>query len=120
MKFRYDIQGIRALAVLTVFVFHLGFLPNGYLGVDIFFVISGFLITGILNKEFINGTYSIKEFYLRRLRRIIPLVLIVNIIALIIGFIIMLPDDYENLAQSVVATNFFSNNILQYITTGNY
>ena len=120
MKFRYDIQGIRAIAVLTVFVFHLGFLPNGYLGVDIFFVISGFLITGILNKEFINETYSIKEFYLRRLRRIIPLVLIVNIIALIIGFIIMLPDDYENLAQSVVATNFFSNNILQYITTGNY
>lgn len=120
MKFRYDIQGLRALAVIVVFIFHLGYMKNGYLGVDIFFVISGFLITGILNKEFLNGSYSIKNFYLRRIRRIIPLVLLINIIAIIIGYIIMLPDDYENLAQSVIATNFFSNNILQYVTTGNY
>lgn len=120
MKFRNDIQGLRALAVITVVFFHLGNLPNGYLGVDVFFVISGFLITGILFRDFINDRYSIKEFYVKRIRRIIPLVLLINLLALILGYFFMLPDDYENLAQSVVATNFFSNNILQYITVGDY
>src|SRR5690349_7687321 len=120
MQFRKDIQGLRALAVIVVIIFHLGFLPNGYLGVDVFFVISGFLIIGIINKDFINGTYSIKDFYVRRFRRIIPLVLLTGLVALILGTYFMLPDDLENLSQSIIATNFFSNNILQLITVRNY
>jgi len=119
-SYREDIDGLRTIAVMSVIFFHFGCLPNGYLGVDVFLVISGYLITKIIHKEVLRNEFSIIQFYLRRTRRIIPLVLFVNIIALIIGFVVMLPDDFENLSESVVATNAFSNNILQYITTGNY
>lgn len=119
-SYRKDIDGLRAIAVLAVIVFHLGYLPNGYLGVDVFFVISGFLITKIIYREAAECKFSIARFYLRRTRRIIPLLLFVSLIALAIGCVVMLPDDLENLAQSVVATNLFSNNLLQYVTTKNY
>lgn len=92
----------------------------GYLGVDVFFVISGFLITGIMYREAKEGRFSIVDFYLRRTRRIIPLVSFVCVVALVLGWFTMLPDDLENLSQSVIATNFFSNNILQAFTTKNY
>lgn len=118
--YREDIDGLRAIAVVAVIIFHLGYFPNGYLGVDVFFVISGYLITAIIYKETQEDRFSLKQFYLRRTRRIIPLILFVNIVALIISPFLMLPDELENLAQSVVATNFFSNNILQAITTKDY
>jgi peptidoglycan/LPS O-acetylase OafA/YrhL len=118
--YRKDIDGLRAIAVLAVILLHMGFLPNGYLGVDVFFVISGYLITKIAYKEVNENNFSIINFYLRRIRRIIPLVLVVVTIALILGLFLMLPDDLENLSQSVIATNFFANNILQLITTHNY
>jgi peptidoglycan/LPS O-acetylase OafA/YrhL len=118
--YRHDIDGLRAVAVIAVILFHLGNFPNGFLGVDVFFVISGFLITGIIRREQIDGKFSLVNFYLRRVRRIIPLTLFVSAVALIIGIATMLPDDLENLAQSIVATNCFSNNILQAITTKNY
>ena len=118
--YRNDIDGLRAIAVVAVIIFHFGFLQNGYLGVDVFFVISGYLITGIIFNEMSENRFSLTNFYLRRIRRIIPLTLFIATIALIIGVIVMLPDDLENLAQSVVATNFISNNILQVITTKNY
>ena len=95
-------------------------MPNGFIGVDVFFVISGFLITSIVYKELIRGTFSLRNFYLRRMRRIIPLALFTCVIALLLGALTMLPDDLENLGQSVIATNFFANNILQAITTKNY
>jgi peptidoglycan/LPS O-acetylase OafA/YrhL len=119
-NYRKDIDGIRAIAVLSVILFHLGYLPNGYLGVDIFFVISGYLITKIVYNEAIGNKFSIFDFYLRRIRRIIPLVLFTSLVALIIGLFVMLPDDLENLSQSVFATNFFLNNILLLITSGDY
>ncbi len=119
-EYRNDIDGLRAISVLAVIVFHFGYLPHGYLGVDVFFVISGYLITGIIRREQDEGKFSIVNFYIRRIRRILPLTTAAVIVALVIGIVVMLPDDLENLAQSAIATNFFSNNILLAITTGNY
>jgi peptidoglycan/LPS O-acetylase OafA/YrhL len=119
-NYRNDIDGLRAIAVLAVIVFHFGYLPNGSLGVDVFFVISGYLITGIIFNELSENRFSILNFYHRRTRRIIPLALFISLVALSVGIATMLPDDLENIAQSVIATNLFSNNILQAITTRNY
>jgi peptidoglycan/LPS O-acetylase OafA/YrhL len=119
-NYRKDIDGLRAIAVLSVILFHMGYLPDGYLGVDVFFAISGYLITKIVYNEALENRFSIINFYLRRIRRIIPLVLFTTLIALITGMLVMLPDDLENLSQSVLATNLFANNILLQITTGNY
>jgi peptidoglycan/LPS O-acetylase OafA/YrhL len=118
--YRNDIDGLRAIAVLAVIAFHFGFFSNGYLGVDVFFVISGYLITSIVFREATENSFSVVSFYLRRIRRIIPLVVFTLTVSLIIGVNVMLPDDLENLAQSIVATNFFGNNVLQLITTHDY
>lgn len=118
--YRTDIDGLRALAVISVILFHLGYLQNGYLGVDVFFVISGYLITGIISKEVKNNSFSILKFYERRIRRIIPLVLFTSLIAFLLGVFFMLPNDLENLCQSVFASNFSVNNILMYITYADY
>jgi peptidoglycan/LPS O-acetylase OafA/YrhL len=72
--YRTDIDGLRAIAVISVILFHLGYLSNGYLGVDIFFVISGYLITGLVYNEVEENKFSVLKFYERRIRRIIPLV----------------------------------------------
>ena len=119
-RYRKDIDGLRAIAVAAVIVFHLGFAATGFLGVDVFFVISGYLITGIVLDDIARGRFTFADFYRRRVRRILPLSLITSLVALLLGTLVMLPDDLENLAQSVVATNLFSNNILQAITTRNY
>lgn len=119
-KYRTDIDGLRAIAVVAVIIFHIGFIPNGFLGVDMFFVISGYLITGIIYREWSEGRFSILNFYERRIRRIIPLVTFICLVALVLGIWVMLPDDLENLSESIIATNLFSNNILQAITTRNY
>jgi peptidoglycan/LPS O-acetylase OafA/YrhL len=120
IAYREDIDGLRAYAVIAVILFHLGYLPNGYLGVDVFFVISGYLITSIIYKELNHKTFSIWRFYERRIRRIIPLLLCITTTALIIGFFVMLPYDLEDLAQSVVASNFSANNILMLISSSDY
>ncbi|MDX2281767.1 MAG: acyltransferase [Saprospiraceae bacterium] len=113
-------MGLSAFAVISVILFHLGYLVNGYLGVDIFFVISGYLITGIVYDEVERNNFSVLKFYERRIRRIIPLVLFTTLITFVLGIIFMLPDDLENLCQSIVATNFSANNILMYITSSDY
>ncbi|HEX3010058.1 MAG TPA: acyltransferase [Bacteroidales bacterium] len=119
-SYRKDIDGLRAIAVIAVILFHFGLLPSGYLGVDVFFVISGYLITGIIYRELKDNRFSVVNFYIRRIRRILPLTLFLVFISLAIGIIVMLPDDLENLAESVVATNIFGNNLLQAITTQDY
>lgn len=120
IKYRKDIDGLRAISVLSVILFHMGYLSNGYLGVDVFFVISGFLITKIVYEQSLTNQFSITDFYLRRIRRIIPLVLFTCIVALILGVFLMLPEDLKILSQSIIATNLFSNNILLLITTADY
>lgn len=118
--FRYDVQGLRGIAVLAVIAYHYKLLPNGYLGVDVFFVISGFVITQHLFSKNKKERLGLIPFYLRRIRRILPLVLFICLVSIIIGLMTMLPDDLENLSQSVVASLLFFNNILLLNTSVRY
>lgn len=120
MKYRADIDGLRAIAVVPVVLYHIGnSLPiNGYLGVDVFFVISGYLIANILKREIAQGTFSIRNFYERRIRRIVPLLLTVLLVTSIAGFLILLPNEALPFARSLLATIFFSSNILFYSESG--
>ncbi|MBR3576268.1 MAG: acyltransferase [Clostridia bacterium] len=117
---RRDLDGLKAIAILAVIFYHIGFLTFGYLGVDLFFVINGFLITAGLIRNVNDDSFSYRKFIVKRFCRLFPLVLIAGVASLLLGLIAMLPDNYENLATSVVASNFFSNNILSAITTKNY
>ena len=123
IKYRSDIDGLRAFAVLSVILFHINshWIPGGFLGVDIFFVISGYLITLILTKE-IDETnkINISNFYKRRIKRIIPALLFVLIPTFIIGFLIFTPNDLLALSKSMIWAFFSAANIYFYssIDTG--
>lgn len=114
------IDVLKGVAIIAVVLYHLRVLPYGYLGVDIFLVVNGYFITKGLMKTFNNGTFSYSNFLLGRIARLWPLVVFAGLISLPIGYFFMLPDDLENLAQTVVASNFFGENILSFITTGDY
>ena len=111
--YRPDLDGLRAIAVLSVIAFHLSanLLPGGYLGVDIFFVLSGFLITNIIWREALNGSFSIARFYERRVRRIIPALLVVLIAVSACALALLLPIDLKGYAKSVFASLGFAANI---------
>ena len=114
MNYRSEIDGLRAVAVLPVLMFHAGvpFFAGGYVGVDVFFVISGYLITGIIAPEMAEGRFSLIAFYERRIRRIIPCLMAVVGFCLVAAAILFLPGDFMNLSKSVIATVLFSSNIL--------
>lgn len=102
LGYRADVDVLRAIAVLGVVVFHLdeAWLPGGYAGVDIFFVISGFLITTIISRELDLGTFSFGTFYRRRILRIAPAYFVVTLATLLAGCFLLLPGDLRNLAES--------------------
>ncbi|WP_234359798.1 acyltransferase family protein [Francisella philomiragia] len=93
INYRKDIDGLSAFAVLSVIFFHLdfGWIKSGFLGVDIFFVISGYLITSIIYRDLQNNSFSIKGFYLKRIRRISPALIFVLIFSTILAWAILLP-----------------------------
>ncbi|MBK2267811.1 acyltransferase [Francisella philomiragia] len=105
IKYRKDIDGLRAFAVLSVVLFHLNisWIKSGFLGVDIFFVISGFLITKIIVRDLQDGSFSIKNFYLRRIRRILPALIFVLAFSSFFAWLILLPQDLLNYAKSMVS-----------------
>ncbi|MEI8185383.1 MAG: acyltransferase family protein [Chlorobiaceae bacterium] len=114
LKYRADIDGLRAIAVLSVIFFHTditGF-SGGFVGVDIFFVISGFLITSIILKDIKSGYFSISNFYERRIRRIFPALFPVIFFTLLIGSFTLDYKTFKSLGQSITATTLFSSNIL--------
>lgn len=113
MNYRPDIDGLRAVAVLAVVLFHIepNWVPGGFVGVDIFFVVSGFLITGIISREQAGGDFSFAQFYRRRVKRIVPALLCVLSATLVIGYLVLLPDDLEQLARSTIASLIFVSNI---------
>ncbi|TWX51087.1 acyltransferase family protein [Colwellia hornerae] len=93
MKYQKEIDGLRALAIIPVLLFHLGipFLTGGYLGVDVFFVISGFLITKIILDEIVDGNFSLVNFYERRVRRIMPALVMVVVVGITLPFLSVSP-----------------------------
>lgn len=113
LSYRKDIDGLRALAVVPVLLFHAGFswLPGGYTGVDIFFVISGYLITAILLNEMQQQRFSMLGFYERRARRILPALFIVVLCCLPLAWFCLLPADMVSFSQSLVALAGFVSNI---------
>lgn len=113
-KYRKDIDGLRALAIISVFLFHLNnnFLPGGFVGVDIFFVISGFLITGIIVKEIKEKRFSFSNFYLRRIRRIFPALFLVLFISLIVATLILIPANFAAFAKALRYATLQASNIL--------
>jgi peptidoglycan/LPS O-acetylase OafA/YrhL len=120
LKYRKEIDGLRAVAVLPVILHHAGLtlFKGGYLGVDIFFVISGYLITSLVVEQISNNSFSLAHFYERRARRILPALFFVMLVCIPFAWWLMLPDDLENFGQSLVATTAMLNNVLLYYTSG--
>lgn len=114
LKYRPDIDGLRAIAILLVIIYHAfpKYLPGGFIGVDIFFVISGFLITSILKNEIVSGRYSIKEFYRRRIDRLFPALLLVMFSVYIFGWFTLFSDEFMQLGKQLVGGAGFIANIL--------
>jgi peptidoglycan/LPS O-acetylase OafA/YrhL len=112
-KYRPDIDGLRAVAVISVVVFHAfpSWLRGGFIGVDVFFVISGFLISTIVFENLRKGTFSFGEFYSRRVRRIFPALLLVFAASLGLGWFVMLADEYALLGKHVSAGALFVSNL---------
>jgi peptidoglycan/LPS O-acetylase OafA/YrhL len=119
-RYRPDIDGLRAIAVMLVVNFHAfpAALPGGFIGVDVFFVISGFLITSIIARGLEEGRFSLLTFYNRRVRRIFPALIVVLCAALLLGWLWMLPTAYAKLSADIVASAAFSANIALLLQSG--
>ena len=122
-----EIDVLRGISIILVFIYHLkiyypnGYLlPGGYLGVDIFFVISGYLITSILSLNFKENRFSFKEFFLRRFLRIIPVYIFVIFLSLLISYLVLIPNQLFNLSQSAISSIFFYSNIFFWQHLNNY
>ena len=120
MNYRREIDGLRALAVIPVILFHAGFqaFGGGFVGVDVFFVISGYLITSIILAEKQAGAFSLIRFYERRARRILPALFVVMFACLPFAWLWLLPSDMKDFSQSLVAVSGFASNILFYWKSG--
>lgn len=122
MQYRIDINGLRGVAVLLVLLFHAGvsFFSSGFIGVDVFFVISGFLMTGVIQTNLTNNNFSLSEFYKRRLWRLQPALLTMLLITFIIATIFYLPHDYSDFLKStrrvllVTANQYFGHETTGY------
>lgn len=117
--YRADIDGLRAVAVLSVVAYHAGGkVPGGFIGVDIFFVISGLLISTILFENLERGTFSFAEFYRRRIRRIVPALVVVLVATLGLGWVLLLDDEFRKLSEHVAAGAAFVSNVLLWKESG--
>ncbi|KAF1029083.1 MAG: O-acetyltransferase OatA [Pseudomonas sp.] len=113
LAYRRDIDGLRAVAVIAVVLFHFGFpgFTGGFVGVDIFFVISGYLITSIIWRERESGRFSFINFWARRARRILPALFVMMFGALVVGWFLLAPSDYEELGRSIHNQVIFISNL---------
>ena len=120
-SYRPDIDGLRCIAVLAVVLYHFGIktLTGGFVGVDIFFVISGFLIGGMLWNEHIDlGSVALTKFYIRRFRRLAPAFFAMALTTATIGFFILLPYEFTEFAKSLISATLYASKICFFLITG--
>ncbi len=119
LRYRPDIDGLRALAILPILLLHCGVtrLRGGFVGVDIFFVISGFLITAIMVRDIAEDRFSIARFYRHRIVRILPALLTMMTVTLVLGCVLLLPNQLRDLGRSTAATSVFGSNVYFYLTS---
>ena len=120
LNYRKEIDGLRALAILPVLIYHSGVvsLPGGFLGVDVFFIISGYLLTSIIINEKSRGVFTYTSFYMRRVRRILPTLYIVALCCIPLSFYIHTSIEFKDFSQSLIALNLFSTNVLFWLESG--
>ena len=120
LNYRPEIDGLRAVAVLSVILYHAEFelFGGGFVGVDVFFVISGYLITSIIVNELQEDKFSLVNFYERRIRRIFPALFVVMLFCMLIAWLWFLPNDFKDYAQSQVAVSMFVSNLLFWRQSG--
>jgi len=122
ISYRPEIDGLRAFAVIPVILFHMDYewIPGGFIGVDVFFVISGFLITSILKRELEAGTFTFRNFWARRIRRILPAMIVVSIVTLAVTYVFVFKPDRPLIATQCVAALASVANIYSWRTAGDY
>lgn len=120
MNFRYDINGLRAIAVIAVVLFHFNpaWVPGGFAGVDVFFVISGFLMTGIIFRGLENDNFNLFKFYVARANRIIPALAVLCLVLLVFGWFYLTPLDYQALGKHVASSMGFMSNVIYWRESG--
>jgi peptidoglycan/LPS O-acetylase OafA/YrhL len=122
IRYRPEIDGLRALAVVPILLFHAGyaFLPGGFIGVDIFFVISGYLLGSIILREIDGGVFTVRRFYERRVRRILPALLATIFSTLLLGYFFLLPEEMLSLGKSSIGALLFVPNIVFWDQSSTY
>ena len=122
VTYRPDIDGLRAIAIILVIIFHAGFsfFSGGYIGVDVFFVLSGFLITSLIDYEIKEKIFSFKEFYLRRIRRIVPVLVFILLVITIPAYFFLFADNLESFGRTLIHTFLCTNNFYLYLNLSDY
>ena len=117
ISYRPDIDALRGVAVLLVVIFHAfpEVIPGGFIGVDVFFVISGYLITSIILKSFNKGDFSIKEFYSKRIRRLFPALIVVLFTTIVLGWLVLFPDEFKQIGDHIAHSAIY---VLNYVLIG--
>lgn len=120
LQFRKDINGLRAIAVIAVVLFHFNasWMPGGFAGVDVFFVISGFLMTGIIFRGIEQENFSILKFYVARANRIVPALAVLCLVLLVFGWFYLTPLDYKALGKHVASSMGFLSNVIYWRESG--
>ena len=118
--YRYDLDLLKGLAIIAVVLYHAGWCKSGYLGVDLFLVLNGYLVIPKVMNDIENRRFRYFAFLEKKVFRLLPLVLLIGGLSLTIGYWGMLPHDLRFLSEETIAASIFMNNVLQAITTQNY